>query len=220
MGFDRAGAMVYGGAQRTYSGCCHGGFRRGFEKRGAGRAGGALAGPAFHRNHEAIWGAMAGFLAARGRPAGTRQRHRAARRSVRSDARRDSPGGQATYPSHLASIEAGACTWPQELACAATHRSQGSRLDLDGGGPARGPLTGTLCINVLHISPWTVTENLIGGPAVTCETTAGCFSTGRSSATVQHTAPSNAAFDALARGKPRLGACATLPTCPLARRMA
>ena len=63
---------------------------------------GRLDAPAFHRNHEAIWSAIAAFLErADRRRAGARQRHRAARHDLRRAARRSSPGGRAIFTRRI-----------------------------------------------------------------------------------------------------------------------
>lgn len=56
-----------------------------------------------------------------------------------------------------------------------------------------------LCANVLHISPWTVSEGLFGGAARYLRPDGRLFVYGPFMRDGQHTAPSNAAFDASLR---------------------
>ena len=52
-----------------------------------------------------------------------------------------------------------------------------------------------LCINVLHISPWTVAQNLIAGAGRYLRDGGRLFVYGPFKRDGEHTAPSNAAFD-------------------------
>jgi SAM-dependent methyltransferase len=56
--------------------------------------------------------------------------------------------------------------------------------------------TALLCANVLHISPWTVSQGLFGGAARHLRPDGRLFVYGPFMRDGQHTAPSNAAFDA------------------------
>ncbi len=56
-------------------------------------------------------------------------------------------------------------------------------------------LTAMLCINVLHISPWAVSQNLIAGAGRYLRDGGRLFVYGPFMRDGQHTAPSNAAFD-------------------------
>jgi hypothetical protein len=56
-----------------------------------------------------------------------------------------------------------------------------------------------LCANVLHISPWAVSEGLFGGAARYLRPDGRLFVYGPFMRDGQHTAPSNAAFDASLR---------------------
>ena len=164
---------------------------------------GRLDAPAFHRNHEAIWGAIAGFMAgARGDVlevgSGTGQ-HAA-------DFARRAP--QLTWwpsdilPSHLASIEG----WRRQAGLANLREPQ--RIDLtdaawtwrDDAGSGKA-LTAILCINTLHISPWRVSENLIAGAGRLLRPDGRLFIYGPFKRDGAHTAPSNAAFDATLRAE-------------------
>jgi SAM-dependent methyltransferase len=169
----------------------------------AATADGRLDAPAFHRNHEAIWSAIGGFLSAqRGDVleigSGTGQ-HAAdfARRTPRltwwpSD----------IYDSHLKSIAA----W-RALARLDNLRAP-QRIDLanadwhwTGDRGAAGPLTAMLCINVLHISPWSVAENLIAGAGRFLKKQGRLFLYGPFKRDGAHTAPSNERFDATLRAE-------------------
>ncbi len=164
---------------------------------------GRLNGPAFHRNHDAIWSAIGGFLSGETGDAlelgsGTGQHvTEFARRSPRltwwpSD----------IYPSHLASIAA----WRQHAALANLRAPQ--RIDLADPNwawcsdpPVGGGLTAIVCINVLHISPWTVSQNLISGAGRHLRDGGRLFVYGPFLRDGAHTAPSNAAFDATLRAE-------------------
>jgi SAM-dependent methyltransferase len=157
---------------------------------------GRLDAPAFHRNHEPIWNTLAAFLSdAEGDVlelgSGTGQHSCAyAARALRltwwpSD----------IYDSHLASIAA----WRRQAQLDNLRAPQ--RIDLADrdwtwtGGNGNG-LTAMLCINVLHISPWCVAENLIAGAGRYLKSGGCLFVYGPFMRNGQHTAPSNAAFDA------------------------
>jgi SAM-dependent methyltransferase len=164
---------------------------------------GRLDGPAFHRNHDAIWSAMAGFLSEQTGDvlelgSGTGQHSTAfAERSPHltwwpSD----------IYPSHLASIEA----WRRHAGLANLRAPQ--RIDLTdpawswtADGQAGAALTAMLCINVLHISPWAVAQNLIAGAGRLLRDGGLLFVYGPFMRDGTHTAPSNAAFDASLRAE-------------------
>jgi len=159
---------------------------------------GRLDAPAFHRNHDAIWGAIAEFLVtARGDVlevgSGTGQHAAAfARRAP-----------QLTWwpsdilPSHLASIEG----WRRQAELANLREPQ--RIDLadaawtwTGDTGNGGALTAILCINTLHISPWRASQNLIAGAGRFLRPDGRLFIYGPFKRGGAHAAPSNAAFDA------------------------
>lgn len=164
---------------------------------------GRLDAPAFHRNHEAIWSAISGVLSERTGSvlelgSGTGQHAVAfARRTPRltwwpSD----------IYESHLSSIAA----WRQHEGLANLRAPQ--RIDLtDPGwhwmaeGEAGGDLAAMLCFNVLHISPWTVAQNLIAGAGRYLRADGRLFLYGPFMCDGKHTAPSNAEFDASLRAQ-------------------
>jgi hypothetical protein len=58
-----------------------------------------------------------------------------------------------------------------------------------------------LCCNVLHISPWAVSQNLIAGAGRHLDSDGRLFIYGPFKRGGAHTAPSNAAFDATLRAE-------------------
>ena len=164
---------------------------------------GRLDGPAFHRNHDAIWSAMAGFLSAQKGDvlelgSGTGQH-------IAEFARR-APDltwwPSDIYVSHLTSIAA----WRDHAGLANLRAPQ--RIDLTdpawswtADGQAGGALAAMLCINVLHISPWRVSQNLIAGAGRLLRDGGRLFVYGPFKRDAQHTTPSNAAFDATLRAE-------------------
>jgi len=164
---------------------------------------GRLEAPAFQRNHDAIWSALADFLSEQTGDvlelgSGTGQHAvEFARRAPHlvwwpSD----------IYPSHLASIAA----WRRHAGLANLRAPQ--RIDLTDpdwtwaadGQKDGGELAAMLCINVLHISPWRVSQNLLAGAARLLRD-GRLFVYGPFMRDGQHTAPSNAAFDASLRAE-------------------
>jgi len=163
---------------------------------------GRLDGPAFHRNHEPIWSAMAGWLQQNTGDvleigSGTGQ-HIAAF------------AGRAPnlvwwpsdiYPSHLASIAA----WRQHAGLANLRAPQ--RIDLIDpdwtlvGERSPAGLAAIVCFNVLHIAPWRVAQNLISGAGRLLRADGRLFVYGPFNRDGAHTAPSNAAFDATLRAE-------------------
>ena len=164
---------------------------------------GRLDAPAFRRNHEAIWSAIAEFLDAQAGDvleigSGTGQHVVTfARRTPRlawwpSD----------ILPSHLASIDA----WRDHEGLANVRAPQ--RIDLTdpawswrAGESSSQLLAAILCINVLHISPWRVSQNLFAGAARFLRADGRLFVYGPFMRNGEHTAPSNAAFDATLRAE-------------------
>jgi hypothetical protein len=158
---------------------------------------GRLNAPAFQRNHEAIWSAIAPFLSAQagdvlelGSGTGQHVTTFAARTPQLAWWPSD------IYPSHLASIEA----WRQYTGLTNVRAPQ--RIDLTDAAwtwaadEQTGPLlSAMLCINVLHISPWTVAQNLIAGAGRYLRDGGKLFVYGPFKRGGEHTASSNAAFD-------------------------
>jgi SAM-dependent methyltransferase len=162
---------------------------------------GRLHGPAFQRNHAAIWSALAPFLLQQKGDvleigSGTGQ-HIAEFARLAPDL---TWWPSDILPSHLASIEA----WRRHAGLANLRAPQ--RIDLTdpawswtADGQAGGALVGMLCINVLHIAPWRVAQNLIAGAGRLLRADGRLFVYGPFMRDGQHTAPSNAAFDASLR---------------------
>jgi hypothetical protein len=157
---------------------------------------------AFHRNHAAIWTVLEKFLCDKTGDvveagSGTGQH-------VVFFARQ-SPG-ITWWPSdfnenHLRSIAA----WIAHENLANVRPPQ--RIDLsdpdwrpemsEGHGPAA--LLAVFCANVIHIAPWRVAEGLVAGAARGLRSDGRLFLYGPFKRDGQHTAPSNAAFDASLR---------------------
>ena len=164
---------------------------------------GRLDGPAFHRNHDAIWSAIAGFLGAQTGDVlelGSGTGQHAIAYAERAPQLTWWPSD--IYPSHLASIAA----WRKHAGLANVRAPQ--RIDLTEpdwaariGSPAAGTLAAMLCINVLHISPWPVSENLLTGAARLLRADGRLFVYGPFMRDGAHTAQSNADFDASLRAK-------------------
>ena len=164
---------------------------------------GRLDGPAFHRNHDAIWSAIGGFLSEQTGDVlelGSGTGQHATTFAGRSPHLTWWPTD--IYPSHLASIEA----WRRHAGFGNMRAPQ--RVDLTdpdwtwaGDGHAGGELAAILCINVLHISPWRVSQNLIAGAGRLLRDGGRLFVYGPFLLDGQHTAPSNAAFDATLRAE-------------------
>src|SRR3569623_1461720 len=160
---------------------------------------GRLDAPAFHRNHEPIWQVLAPFLAAKTGAvlelgSGTGQH------TVTFAAR---PPRLTWHPSdmqesHLASIAA----WRAHAALPTVAPAQ----RIEHANPAwtwtpGGAAEAMLCINVLHISPWLVSQNLIAGAARHLTGDGRLFVYGPFMHDGVHTAPSNAEFDASLRAR-------------------
>src|SRR5262249_3503453 len=136
-----------------------------FGKTAPPEADGRLDAPAFHRNHEPIWSAIGGFLTTQSGDlleigSGTGQH--AAALAPRAPGMTWWPSD--IHESHLRSIAA----WRTCSAVANLRSPQ--RIDLDdpdwtwsGDKGRNAPLAAILCINVLHISPWRVSQNLLSG---------------------------------------------------------
>ncbi len=164
---------------------------------------GRLHGPAFHRNHDAIWSAIAGFLSKQNGNvlelgSGTGQ-HIAEFARLAPDL---TWWPSDIYPSHLASIEA----WRRHAGLANLRAPQ--RIDLadpawswTADGQAGAALAAMLCINVLHIAPWRVAQNLFAGAGRYLRANGRLFVYGPFMRDGAHTAPSNAAFDASLRAE-------------------
>lgn len=172
-----------------------------FGKQGtpAATADGRLDAPAFHRNAEPIWDAIGGFLMRQTGDileigSGTGQH--AATYAARTPQLTWWPSD--IYESHLASIAA----WRAEAGLPNLRAPQ--RIDLtapDWTWVPGGTLAAMLCINVTHISAWRVSENLLAGAGRFLGPDGRLFVYGPFMHDGQHTAPSNAAFDASLRAQ-------------------
>jgi len=164
---------------------------------------GRLDGSAFHRNHGAIWSALSPFLLGLTGDvlelgSGTGQ-HIAEFARLAPDL---TWWPSDIYPSHLASIEA----WRRHAGLANLRAPQ--RIDLadpawcwTADEQAGAALAAMLCINVLHIAPWRVAQNLFAGAGRYLCADGRLFVYGPFMRSGQHTAPSNAAFDASLRAE-------------------
>jgi SAM-dependent methyltransferase len=164
---------------------------------------GRLDGPAFHRNHDAIWSAIGGCLSGQTGNAlelgsGTGQHITAFARLTPDLTWWPSD----IYPRHLDSIAA----WRRHAALSNLRAPQ--RIDLadpawswTANGQAGGDLAAMLCINVLHISPWRVSQNLFTGAGRLLRDGGRLYIYGPFMRDGAHTAPSNAAFDASLRAE-------------------
>jgi SAM-dependent methyltransferase len=162
-------------------------------------ADGRLDAPAFHRNHEPIWQALNEFLA--GRSGDVLEIGSGTGQHIVTYAQR---APQLTwwpsdiFDSHLASIDA----WRRQAGLANVRAPQ--RIDLsdpDWIWRPGGALTAIQCFNVLHISPWAVSQNLIRGAGRFLDGGGRLFIYGPFKRDGAHTAPSNAAFDATLRAE-------------------
>ena len=168
---------------------------------------GRLDAPSFHRNRSAIWSVLGSFL-----------QHRTGNvLEVGSGTGQHAAAFAAQAPNitwwpsdlnakHLASIAA----WRAHSKLA--NLREPLRIDLldpswaiDGSG-LEVSFVAILCINVLHISPWQVSQHLFAGAARHLTTDGRLFIYGPFMKDAAHTAPSNAAFDAgLRRDNPQWG---------------
>ena len=164
---------------------------------------GRLDSPAFHRNHEPIWSAVGGFLA------------------TQSGDLLEIGSGTGQHAAALAPRAAGMTWWPSDIheshlksiAAWRTHSGVANlrppqRIDLSdpdwswtGDTDRNAPLTAMLCINVLHISPWRVSQNLFAGAGRFLRKHGRLFVYGPFRRDGAHTSPSNAAFDASLRAE-------------------
>lgn len=165
-------------------------------------ADGRLDSAAFHRNHQAIWQALAPYLAgARGDvvEVGSGSGQHVVAFAARTPDLIWWPSD--LNPAHLRSIVA----W--SAAAGASNIRAPLRIDLsepgwcpelrDGRGPAA--LAAVFCANVVHIAPWSVAEGLIAGAARYLRPGGHLFIYGPFKRGGRHTADSNAAFDASLR---------------------
>lgn len=167
------------------------------------QADGRLDAPAFQRNHEAMWLALSPILANESGDilelgSGTGQH--AAEFARRTPQLTWWPSDIAA--AHLASIAA----WREHAGL--TNLRPPQRVDLmepawtwqgeNGGGRS---LAAMMCNNVLHISPSTVSKNLMSGAGRHLRAGGHLFIYGPFKRDGEHTAPSNAEFDASLRAR-------------------
>jgi len=158
---------------------------------------GRLDAPAFHRNAEPIWSAIGGILAAKtgsvleiGSGTGQHIVTYAARCPHLTFWPSD------IMESHRASIEA------YRRAVALANIRPPRSIDLTQPDWAwDGILAAILCINVIHIAPWAVAQNLMRGAGRHLEPGGLLLMYGPYKRGGAHTAPSNEAFDASLRGR-------------------
>lgn len=168
-------------------------------------ADGRLDGPAYHRNHEPIWSAISGFLSVQSGDVleiGSGTGQHATEFARRAPQLNWWPSD--IYDSHLKSIAA----WRTHSRLVNLRAPQ--RIDLSDphwtwkGDSGRGAaLTAMLCINVLHISPSAISQNLIAGAGRLLKEGGRLFVYGPFKHGGKHTAPSNAQFDATLRAENR-----------------
>jgi len=170
---------------------------------------GRLDAAAFHRNHQPIWAVLAAFL------------------TGRSGDVLEVGSGTGQHVVHFAENSPGVTWWPsdynaQHLKSIAAWRAHSGlpnirpplRIDLSDpawaqamqreGGPKQ--LTALFCANVVHIAPWPVAEGLFRGAGELLRADGRLFLYGPFKRDGQHTALSNAVFDAsLREGNPEWG---------------
>ncbi len=167
------------------------------------QADGRLDAPAFHRNHDAIWSVIAPYLGTKVGDVlevGSGTGQHAAEFARRAEHLTWWPSDH--LPSHLASIAG----WREQAGLA--HLRAPQRIDLNdpawrrqGDADGEGKLAAILCINVLHISPWCVSQNLIAGAARLLRPDGHLFIYGPFKRDGAHTAPSNERFDLTLRAE-------------------
>jgi SAM-dependent methyltransferase len=161
---------------------------------------GRLDAPSFHRNHDPIWSAIGPWLAQQDGDAleigsGTGQHIVQFARKVE----RLTWWPSDIIEAHLRSIAA----WSNEAALPNLRRPQILDLTDAAWRPAgvERALTAIVCINVLHIAPWVVSQNLLGGAGRLLRPGGRLFIYGPFTRGGTHTAPSNAEFDQSLRAK-------------------
>jgi Protein of unknown function (DUF938) len=159
---------------------------------------GRLDAPAFHRNCEPIWQAISPLLPSEGAilEIGSGTGQHVMTYAARTPRLTWNPSD--VLESHLGSIEA----WRRRRKLGNVEPPQ--LIDLtrpNWNWAPGGPLAAMLCINVLHISPWAVSQNLIAGAARLLRLDGNLFIYGPFMRDGVHTAPSNASFDASLRAQ-------------------
>ena len=164
--------------------------------------GGRLDAPSFHRNHEPIWSVLGPFLAGQSGDVlevGSGTGQHVVEFARRAPAIRWQPSDPAA--EHLRSIDAWRTTSglanvrvPVEIDLSVLHWP--SLVEV----ATPGSLLAILCINVLHISPWHVSEHLLASAPRLMRPEGRLFVYGPFKRGGEHTSPSNADFDASLRG--------------------
>lgn len=168
------------------------------------QADGRLDAPAFHRNHEPIWSALAPWL------------------QQQTGHILEAGSGTGQHIVEFARNTPNIVWWPSDYSDAhlrsiAAWRAHANlpnlrapqRIDLadpgwklaGGDRPAPAALTAIVCANVLHIAPWRVAEGLFAGAGRLLRPGGRLFLYGPFKKDGRHTAPSNAAFDASLRAE-------------------
>jgi SAM-dependent methyltransferase len=159
---------------------------------------GRLDAPAFHRNAEPLWQALSARLPAHGAvlEIGSGTGQHAALYAPRAPGLTWYPSD--IYDTHLASIAA----WRDTAGAVNLQPPQRiDVMDADWSWTPGGPLAAIVCVNVLHISPWRVSENLFAGAGRFLKPGGTLFVYGPFMRNGAHTAPSNASFDATLRAQ-------------------
>lgn len=156
--------------------------------------------PAFHRNHDPIWQVLEPFLAGQTGivlEVGSGTGQHVTTFAGRSPAITWIPSDH--IDAHLTSIAA----WRENAGLPNVEAPRRIDLDHSAWGTAFGDrrFLAILCINVLHISPWRISENLIGEAARLLRPEGRLFVYGPFKRDGRHIAPSNAAFDQSLREK-------------------
>ena len=161
---------------------------------------GRLDSPSFHRNHDPIWSVIGSFLADQSGDVlevGSGTGQHVVEFARRAPAIRWQPSD--VGPEHLRSIDAWRTTsgLPNVRAPVSIDlsvRDWSTHVEI-----APGSLLAILCINVLHISPWSVSEHLLSGAPQLLRPEGRLFVYGPFKRGGEHTAQSNAEFDASLR---------------------
>jgi len=166
---------------------------------------GRLDAPSFHRNHDPIWSVLGPFLADQSGDVlevGSGTGQHVVEFARRAPAIRWQPSDLAA--EHLRSIDAWRTTsgLPNVRAPVAIDLSV---VDWPAFVEVASVLA-ILCINVLHISPWSVSEHLLAGAPRLLRPEGRLFVYGPFKRGGEHTSPSNADFDeSLRNGNPEWG---------------
>ena len=169
---------------------------------------GRLDAPSFHRNHEPIWSVLAPFLAGQSGDVlelGSGTGQHVVELARRTPSLRWQPSDLAA--EHLRSIDgwrttSGLANVRAPVAIDLSVLDWPSRVEV----AAPCSLLAILCINLVHIAPWHVSEHLLAGAPRLLRPEGRLFIYGAFKRGGEHTSPSNAAFDASLRsGNPEWG---------------